>query len=112
VLFAEGGEVRLADLPERVAAAGRSPGGAAAAAGAGGDGPFAIQLGTDWIDRSLSEVRGQVVERLERAYLRRLLARTAGRLGDAAQHAGIDERSLYNKMRLYGLRKEDFRRET
>jgi len=110
VLFAEGGEVRLADLPERVAAAGRSPGGAAA--GAGGDGPFAIQLGTDWIDRSLSEVRGQVVERLERAYLRRLLARTAGRLGDAAQHAGIDERSLYNKMRLYGLRKEDFRRET
>jgi len=38
------------------------------------------------------------------------VAATGGRIGEAAGRAGIQERSLYEKMKQFGLRKEDFRR--
>jgi DNA-binding NtrC family response regulator len=38
-----------------------------------------------------------------------LLRATGGRIGEAAKRAGIQERSLYEKMKQFGLRKEDFR---
>ena len=46
---------------------------------------------------------------MEREYLKRLLVATRGHLRETARRAGIDSRSLYNKMRRYGLRKESFR---
>ena len=39
-----------------------------------------------------------------------LLAATRGRIGDAARRAGLSERSLYNMMQRYAIRKESFRR--
>ena len=60
-------------------------------------------------DRPLDAVREVAVATLERTYLRAALRRTSGRVGETAQLAGISPRALYDKMRRYGLRKEDFR---
>lgn len=46
----------------------------------------------------------------ERKYLVELLEYTKGRIGESAQLAGLTPRALYNKMKIYGLRKEDFRK--
>jgi DNA-binding NtrC family response regulator len=46
---------------------------------------------------------------LERQYFSGLLRATRGRIGETAKRAGIHERSLYEKMKKLGLRKEDFR---
>jgi len=54
-------------------------------------------------------VRREVLEDAECRYLRGLLSRTGGRIGETAEQAGMDPRSLHQKMRKYGLRKEDFR---
>lgn len=53
--------------------------------------------------------RDRVVREFEIAYLTGLLERCGGRLGAAAERAGIAPRTLYNKMLEHGLRKEDFR---
>ncbi|HEX6201673.1 MAG TPA: sigma 54-interacting transcriptional regulator [Thermoanaerobaculia bacterium] len=111
VLLAEGNEIRPTDLPARLVGSAAGPGGERRAVDAEGEDSFARHLGPDWVERSLAEVRRELVEGLEEAYLRRLLSRTDGHLAATAERAGIDQRSLYNKMRAYGLRKEDFRRE-
>ncbi|MDA1266645.1 MAG: hypothetical protein O2816_16315 [Planctomycetota bacterium] len=41
--------------------------------------------------------------------LRALLQRASGRIADAAKLSGLNTRSLYEKMRRYGLRKEHFK---
>jgi DNA-binding NtrC family response regulator len=58
---------------------------------------------------ALAEGRNQLVESFEREYLSRLLERTSGNIAETARTAGIDPRTLYNKMKAYDLRKEDFR---
>jgi DNA-binding NtrC family response regulator len=63
----------------------------------------------DLLDAPLPEAREALLERFEREYLARLLQETGGSIGAVARRAGIDERTLYNKMRRYGLRKEAFR---
>ena len=45
----------------------------------------------------------------ELAYLDALLTDTKGRIGVTAERAGIQPRSLFEKMRRLGLRKEDYR---
>jgi DNA-binding NtrC family response regulator len=67
---------------------------------------------TEWLQRPLSEVRQAAVDGVERAYLTELLRETEGRVGETAKRAGIQPRSLYDKMQQHGLRKEDFRRGT
>ncbi|HEY8369667.1 MAG TPA: sigma-54 dependent transcriptional regulator [Thermodesulfobacteriota bacterium] len=57
----------------------------------------------------LDQVRRLALERVESAYLRGLLTVHRGRLAAVARAARINERTLYEKMRQYGLRKEDFR---
>lgn len=81
-----------------------------------GRGPACPRPGWDrfWeesFELELAEARAAVVEEYEREYLRRLLERAGGRVGDAARLGGIDERTLYNKMRRYGLGKEKFRQQ-
>jgi DNA-binding NtrC family response regulator len=61
-----------------------------------------------WLDRPWSEVRRQVLEETEFRYLTGVLGATRGRVGEAAKRAGMDPRSLHEKMRKYGLRKEAF----
>ncbi len=58
---------------------------------------------------ALAAGRNQLVESFEREYLSRLLERTSGNIAETARTAGIDPRTLYNKMKAYDLRKEDFR---
>jgi DNA-binding NtrC family response regulator len=48
--------------------------------------------------------------RLEREYLRQLLESTKGHIGQTAKLAGMQPRSLFDKMKKHGLRKEDFRK--
>jgi DNA-binding NtrC family response regulator len=58
----------------------------------------------------LQEVRQEIVENFEQAYITALLQETGGRVGETAKRAGIEPRSLYDKMKHYGFRKEDFRK--
>jgi DNA-binding NtrC family response regulator len=61
------------------------------------------------LDEPLFEVVQRVSGAVEREYLRRLLRRYKGHLGRAAEHAGVNRRTLYSKMQTHGLRREDFR---
>ena len=63
-----------------------------------------------WINKTLPEIQRAVLDQVEREYLRMVLTHTNGRVGQAAQMAGIHPRGLYNKMRRFGLRKEDFKK--
>ena len=60
-------------------------------------------------DLPLADARRRVVTAFERRYLYSLLARTRGAVGETARLAGVNPRTLYDKMRSYGLAKEDFR---
>ena len=57
----------------------------------------------------LLEGRQRLVERFEREYLTRLLRLHHGRIGEVARAAGIAERNLYEKMKAYGLSRDDYR---
>jgi len=68
-----------------------------------------IRPDPSWVTRSWAEVRRQVLEEVEIRYLRALLESTGGRIGETAERANMDPRSLHQKMKKYGLRKEDYR---
>ncbi len=101
VLLCRGPDITVADLPAAVAgptqAGSLSPVGRDAAAAAAQS------------RRPFKEARRAALQSWETAYLRGLLERSHGRIGEAARQAGLDPRSLYAKMREHGLRKEDFR---
>ena len=61
------------------------------------------------MDRPLKEARKSIFRNFEKDYLARLLKTTKGRVGDVAKRAGIDSRSVFDKMKEYDLKKEDFR---
>ena len=52
-----------------------------------------------------------VAARHERAYLHRVLTRYRGQMQKTADHAGITRRTLYTKMKEYGLEAEGYRGE-
>jgi DNA-binding NtrC family response regulator len=104
VLLCEGSLITLDDLPQSITAS--APADAARAEPARG---MEVDLAA-WIDLPLERGRDELVERFERMYLEEHLEDTAGNVSETAQRAGIDPRTLYNKMRAYGLRKEDFKR--
>lgn len=61
-----------------------------------------------WEQQTLVDVMRLVHEQTEKRYLEMVLLQKNGRIKQTADHAGITTRSLYNKMRKYGLQKEDF----
>ena len=69
----------------------------------------AEEIPSGWLERPLKELRDSMVAELERVYLTALLAETGGQIGQTANRAGMEPRSLYDKMRRYNLAKEDFR---
>jgi DNA-binding NtrC family response regulator len=105
ILLCDDTEISLEDLPESITRGG------AASTGAGPvpDSAQRIRLPAQWLAKPLSEVREVFVADLERQYFSGLLRATRGRIGEAAGRAGINQRSLYEKMKKLGLRKEDFR---
>ena len=62
-----------------------------------------------WLARPLRELRDSMAADLERVYLAAMLHETNGRIGETAERAGLDPRSLFDKMKQYGLDKEDFK---
>jgi DNA-binding NtrC family response regulator len=77
----------------------------------GGDGDeLRLESPDRWLDRPLPEVLKEFHDAVERRYLEAQLAACEGKVGEAAKRAGIEPRSLYDRMKRHGLRKEDFRR--
>ncbi|MBN1670042.1 MAG: sigma-54-dependent Fis family transcriptional regulator [Kiritimatiellae bacterium] len=108
MILADSDAITLAELPEEIHAP--YSGGSAAILlqkMLGGMGPEVIPA--EWMRKPLREIRNELTEAFERAYLSNLLGQTGGRIGKTAERAGIEARSLYAKMRKYGLRKESFR---
>jgi two-component system C4-dicarboxylate transport response regulator DctD len=60
-------------------------------------------------DQALAPQLERLAMVAERAYLARVLARHHGHIQKSAAHAGIARRTLYNKMKEYGLDAERFR---
>jgi DNA-binding NtrC family response regulator len=76
------------------------------------DGDATCGTGFNWgelLHKTLPEVQRIVLDEVERRYLTQLLQKTRGRIDLTAQMAGIHPRGLYNKMKRYGLRKENFK---
>ena len=68
-----------------------------------------VKLPADWLEKPLKDVRKEIYEQAERKYLTHLLQATCGKVGIAAERAGINQRALYVKMKHYGLIKEKYR---
>ena len=67
--------------------------------------PAAPTDGVD-LDRPWAEVKGEVVDALERAYFERLIERHGGNLTEAARIAGLERKYLYRVMQRLGLRRD------
>ena len=106
MLLCDGSNITLRDLPELIAARSHDSEDARLAPGSL---DAACAIPDEWLSKPLGEVRQHYLERLERGYLTGLLRATQGSIGETAHRAGIRERSLYDKMKRHGLRKEDFR---
>lgn len=107
MLLCSGAEIRLRDLPLPLASAtnGSAPEVDAIHAAL----PFYCANPDELFRLPLKDARKQVQAAFEAEYLHRLLTHTRGRVGDTAHLAGIEARSLYQKMKQYGFAKEDFR---
>jgi DNA-binding NtrC family response regulator len=107
VLMARSSEIMLVDLPEAIQRC--APGGGVRER-RGDLEPRLARDGRRWTDSPWRVIRQEVLEETEYHYLSEMLGRCSGRVGDAARRAGMAPRSLFEKMRRYGLRKEDFRK--
>ncbi|MFO7897747.1 MAG: sigma-54 dependent transcriptional regulator [Planctomycetota bacterium] len=102
MLLCEDDTIALNDLPHAIRRLGPSVVEA-------DDLPGVAALPADWLTRPIEHGRQQVIAGFERAYLQTVLREEEGRVGRTAKRAGIQPRSLYDKMKKYGLRKEDFK---
>jgi DNA-binding NtrC family response regulator len=95
VILRAGARLEASDLPSEIAGARREaePGAALA------------------IDDNMSLEANlrPVIERVERAYLSRLLRRNAGHLGQTAEAAGITRRTLYTRLKALGIDAREFK---
>ena len=94
VIMTRGTRISADDLPERLRRAGPRR---------------STSIPNFDIEEPLSNIVMRVRSAVEHEYLRRVLKRYRGHLGRAARHAGVNRRTLYNKMQTFGLRREDFR---
>jgi DNA-binding NtrC family response regulator len=102
-------QIELADLPLAISAPQKRPAVEPLLEGSPEQEGSGVSLPEAWLQRPWKEVRKDLLREGERAYLSNILAATGGRVGLAARHAGLAERSLFDKMKTHGLRKEDFR---
>jgi len=71
--------------------------------------PFSLDFD---LHRPLQAITDEVTERVERAYLQRVLTRYRGRIDRSAAHCGLSRRSISEKLRRYQIDKADFKRNT
>ena len=103
VLISDGEQVLLEDLPDGI----RKTIGKA-----GGDSFLlenSVKVPESWLTRSLKDIKSEVVDHVETAYIIAQLTNIHGNIGKTAERAGLDPRSVYSKMKLFGLKKEDFK---
>ncbi len=109
VIMCEADELHAEDLPLDIQ--GAVLGGAIATPRReGGLDASPVRVRDEWLELPWADVRGLLLAEAERHYLVALLETHHGRIGEAAAHAGLNPRSLYDKLRKHGIRKEDFRR--
>ncbi len=103
VILCEGHEIKLVDLPETVSGAVRDR--------LPDDEGFRLKdiREEDLLAMPLRDAKRQVSDLFEKHYLEALLRETNGRIGETARRAGIQPRSLFEKMKQLGLQKEQFR---
>ena len=97
VILTENGALRAEHLPERVRRSGT--------AAPSGERPARVQAAGRFRD-----MKREVVEAFERAYLDDLLMRHAGNVTAAAQHSGMLRSALQRLLRKYDLRSAEYRR--
>jgi DNA-binding NtrC family response regulator len=61
------------------------------------------------IDRPLLDLTNDLTQFVEREYFGQLLARYRGNIARCARHSGLSRRSVAQKLRKYGLDREEFR---
>jgi DNA-binding NtrC family response regulator len=83
------------------------PGGGGAREPSGG---AVAGMGLADIDYPLPVLTKRIVEGLEREYLRKVLQRYEGSIQRSAEHARITRRSFFDKLRSYGIKKEEFKK--
>ncbi len=64
---------------------------------------------SSWKNKSLADVKEEILSLVEKTYIEMVLERTRGRVGEAAEIAGIHPRGLYGKMKKMGLDKKRFK---
>ncbi len=94
-VLGRGDAIRVVDLPPEVVEGTNATGAPAPTPNATG--------------RTLKEVRDAAIAQAERAYLHDALTHTSGSIKETAALAGISTRALYDRLRRYDLRKEDYR---
>ena len=62
-----------------------------------------------WLNKPLKEANKALIEQFEPVYLSSLLRLCEGRIDKTAKKAGIDQRTLFNKMQYYRLDKNDYK---
>ncbi|HMB05109.1 MAG TPA: sigma-54 dependent transcriptional regulator [Isosphaeraceae bacterium] len=70
------------------------------------DEPFSLDFD---LHRPLPAITEELTERVERAYLQRVLERYLGRIDRCAAHCGLSRRSISEKLRRYRIDKADFK---
>ena len=62
-----------------------------------------------WLALPWKEARDEMLEQFEKEYFQEQLRSMDGRIGETAKRAGIASRSVHEKMKRHGLKKEDFK---
>ena len=106
LLLCRGEWISRAELPDEVRAAARSETGTTAPRPAGRD---PAGLAEALLALPIRDAREQVLADFERRYLAELLRANQGRINATAARAGLHVRSLHDKLKKHGLRKEDVR---
>jgi two-component system NtrC family response regulator len=68
--------------------------------------PFTLDFD---LQRPLQTITEELTERVERAYLQRVLERYKGRIDRCAAHCGLSRRSISEKLRRYAIDKAEFK---
>ena len=68
--------------------------------------PFGLDFD---LRRPLQQITDELTERIERAYLQRVLEKHRGRIDRCAEHCGLSRRSISEKLRRYRIDKAEFK---
>jgi DNA-binding NtrC family response regulator len=106
MLLVTGNKIRVEDLPASVRG---STGDPAEIPRPVANATTSRELPTHVLNTPWRDAREAMLIEFERAYLSALMKATGGKINETARRAGIEPRSLFDKLKKHGLRKEEFR---